>query len=168
MLELIIPTQKSRPVELKDLWRVIVDSTRIKWRMLFLFEGRFPTASSISHCQITIADPLRFFVLGNSWHAFESRPMKLKKYFGWPRARTIINPLILDHGNVIIKNMEVCLSFPTDKPRKINRWEQITLRYWTFFGKRTKRLYLYRAILAQHECDHLDNITTEDLYKHIK
>lgn len=159
MLKIIIPTQKSRPVRFSDLWRVFVDSWRIKWRMLFIFEGKYPTASSISHCQITNKDPLRFFVLGDSWHTFEGRPMKLKKYFGWPRARTIINPLIIGHGNVMIKGKEACMSFPTDRPRKIKRWEQITLQFWTFFGKRTKRLYLYRAIVAQHEISHMDLIT---------
>ena len=128
------------------------------------FPGRWPNASAISHCQIEQEDPLRFFVLGNSWHNFENRPAKLSSYFGWPRARIIINPVIIETGDSVIKSEEGCYSSPKQKTRKVNRYEVITCKYWTFFGKREKKFYLYRACLLQHEIDHADGIVIEDKY----
>lgn len=168
-MKIIVPTKESRSVELKDLWTVVKDSWRIKWAMLFPFEGRFPVASSISHCQIEAVDPLRFFVLGNSWHNFENKPAKLKKFFGFPWPRTIINPVIVSAGNKHQHIREGCMSYTDERNQKVlkvKRHEIVECEYWTIFGKRRKKMYLYRAALLQHELDHMDMITTEDRWRH--
>lgn len=127
------------------------------------FEGRYPFASSISHCQIEGNDPLRFFVVDQ-----EGNYIKLKKFFGFPRARTIINPVIISHGKKKVKQKEGCMSI-SDKPKRIQRWENVEIEFqtlWTLlFTKRKKKLYLYRAACVQHELDHQDFITSEEVYK---
>ena len=164
-MKFIIPTKKSREVKFKDIWRVLFDGTRIKIAMLSPFEGLYPFASSVSHCQITDTDPLRFFVVdkegGISDRGVRLRnATRLSKYFG---ARIIINPEIIDTGKKIIYNNEACMSI-SDKPRKIGRYENITMKYWTFFGPKIRKFYLYRACLIQHEIDHFDNITYHNRY----
>ena len=165
-MNIIVPTKQSRAVKFSDLWRVFIDSWRIKWAMMTPFEGKYPVASSISHCQIEHDDPLRFFVLGNSWHVFEGKPAKLKKFFGFGWPRTIINPVIVSTGNKKVKSKEACMSFPSDQIRKVQRHEIVEAEYWTIFGKRRKKFYLYRASLIQHELDHMEAITTDDLWRH--
>lgn len=165
-MNIIVPNKPSRSVRWTDLPRVFRDSWRIKVAMMKPFPGRYPKASSISHCQIEAEDPLRFFVLGDSWHVFEGSPMKLKKFFGFPWARTIINPDIIEGHGQRVKSQEGCMSFPDTKTRRVKRWEIVDCRFWTFWGRRTKRLYLYRAAVVQHEVDHMDAVTTEDHWMH--
>lgn len=150
---------------MKDIWRVIKDSIRIKLAMRKPFEGRYPFASSISHCQIESEEPLRFFVVDKEGGISErgvrlKQATRLSKYFG---ARTIINPVIILHGKNIIEHKEACMSID-DKPRKVKRWENIEMEYWTFFGKKRKKFYLYRSVICQHEIDHFDNITYHNRY----
>ena len=164
MLKFIKPKKESRSVQLKDIWRVFKDSLKIKFAMMKPLPGRWPNASSISHCQITDKDPLRFFVIGNSWHLFENRPVKLKKYFGWPYVRTIMNPKIISIGNVSYKSREGCFSFPESPMRTIKRSETVTLKFWTFLGPRIKKLQMYRAAVVQHEIDHMDDTSIHDRY----
>lgn len=154
----------ARDVSFFDLLRVLWSSLKIKWAMLKPFEGKWPNASAISHCQITQDDPLRFLVLGDGYHTFEGRPVKLKKYFGFPWSRVIINPEIVWHSTNAIKSVEGCYSFSKQKTRRVQRWEIVDCTYWTFFGKRTKKFYLYRAAVLQHEIDHFNGITIEDRY----
>lgn len=165
-MEIITPKKSSRKVKFRDLWRVIKDSWRIKFAMMKPFPGRFPKASSISHCQMEAEDPLRFFVLGGHWHVFEAVPMKLKTAFGFPWARTIINPKIVWHGKDTQNIKEGCMSLEDQKPHKIKRWRIVEAEYWTFFGKRKKKFYLYRAVVLQHEIDHMNNILPEEIYRH--
>ena len=131
------------------------------------FEGRYPQASSISHCQFEAEDPLRFFVLSNVGHYFEGAPVKvkLKKFFGWPRARTIINPEIVWHSEDRIKSVEGCMSYPERPVFNLRRWEIVKVKYWTFWGKREKKFYYYRAMVLQHEIDHFDLIDPKDIHK---
>ena len=122
-MKIINPVKVSKPVTFRDFPRVWKESWRIKFIMMKPFEGKYPQASSISHCQIEEKDPLRFFVLGNSWHVFEGTPMKLKKFFGWPRARTIINPKIINHERKVMSMKEGCMSWEQQesKARKMSR-----------------------------------------------
>ena len=171
-MKIIIPIKKSRPARFtfKDIWRIIIDSWKIKWAMRRPFAGRFPFASSISHCQIELNDPLRFFVVDKEGGMNEQgvrlkQGTKLKRYFG---ARTIINPEIIGHGEATIKSREGCMSFPDGKIRKIKRWETVEVKYWTFFGKKQRKFYMYRASICQHEISHFDLVDIEQEYKHIK
>jgi peptide deformylase len=172
-MKIINPIQKSRPVRFLDIPRVIWDSWRIKWAMRKPFDGRFPFAASISHCQITNKDPLRFFVVDKEGGTYEKdrqgnlKPLRyaypLKKWF---RARTIINPVPIKHGTEIISSLEGCMGDGNERKRRIRRYENVWITYWTFFGKKTRKFSLYRAILIQHELDHFDNISIEDRYSH--
>lgn len=173
MLKIINPTQKSRPVEFKDIFRVMRDSFRIKWAMRKPFDGQFPFAASISHCQIEPNDPLRFFVVDREGGTYEKdrkgnlKPLRyaysLRKWFG---ARTIINPTPVGHGKEIITSLEGCMSDENSKKHRIKRYENVWITYWTFFGKKTRKFSLFRAILIQHELDHFDKISIEDRYFH--
>lgn len=166
-IKFIEPTVVSRPVGLRDLWRVFKVSTRIKIAMAQPWPGRYPNVAAISHCQIEPNDPLRFFVV-DKWG---NEP--LKWYFGgfkflrWVIGgyRTIINPVIIDHGDAQLVSKEGCFSYPGAKIVKIKRYEVITMRYWTFLGPRTRKFYLQRAIICQHETDHFDLVSIVDRHK---
>lgn len=162
-MNIIIPTKPSRAVTFTDIPKVLWDSIKIKWAMLSPFPGKYPFAASISHCQIEPKDPLRFFVVDK-----EGNHIKLGKFFGWKllSVRTIMNPEIIDTGKVTMYQREGCMSFPDDKTLKIKRFENLKVRYWTFFGPRETKLHLFRSALFQHELDHMDCITTENRYKH--
>lgn len=169
-MQIVKPLAPSRPVKFFDLPRVLLDSLKIKWAMLFPFPGRFPFAASISHCQTTHDDPLRFFVLDREGgvHKNGSRLKKAQKishYFGFPWARTIINPKIVWHGNKVLSMDEGCMSID-EKKRKIRRWEIVEAEYWTFFGKRKRKFWLFRAALLQHELDHHDGNDMTEVYRH--
>ncbi len=172
-MKIINPVQKSRSVKFWDIPRVIKDSIKIKIAMSKPFDGQFPFASSISHCQVEPNDPLRFFVVDREGGTYEKdnrgnlKPLRysypLKKWFG---ARTIINPVIIKHGNETITSMEGCMSDENKHKRKIKRWENVWIRYWTFWGRKTRKFSLFRAILVAHEIDHADMISIEDRYSH--
>lgn len=159
-LKIIVPVKPSRKVGFKDIFRVLVDSTRIKLAMLNPFPGKYERAASISHCQIEATDPLRFFTVD--------------KKFGWYygnrllKIRTIINPKIVATGGMTIKSREGCMSFPFERLLSMKRHQIIELEYWTFFGKRRKKFYEFRACQVQHELDHMNQITIVDKYYHKK
>ena len=174
MLNLIIPIKKSRPAKLnwRDIYVIIRDSCRIKRAMRRPFPGRYPYASSISHCQLKSAqnDPLRFFVVDREGGMREEgvrlrQATKLKRYFG---ARTIINPEIIGHGKETVMSKEGCMGFPDGRIRKIKRWEVVECEYYTLLPpfKRRKKFYMYRASIIQHEIDHLNTVDIEQRYRH--
>lgn len=153
-LKTIVPTKSSREVEFCDLWKVMKDAVRIKLAMLHPFPGKYERAASISHCQIEADDPLRFFVIDKDFGWF----------FGWGKilpARVIINPKIISHGTQHQHIREGCMSYPFRNTIKMKRWEIVEAEYWTFFGKRRKKLYLFRAAMIQHELDHMNML---DIY----
>lgn len=156
-LKIIVPTEKSRDVKFSDLWRVLKDGLKIKLAMIRPFQGKYPEAASVSHCQIAPKDPLRFFVVGRpfAWH-FGSRLLPI---------RTIINPKITwrSEGEEYIR--EGCMSFPFTNTRKIKRAMIVRMEYWTFFGPRKHKFYEFRAAMCQHELDHFEGITIEDRHK---
>ena len=142
------------------------------------FEGKFPFAASISHCQIADNDPLRFFVVDKEGGTYTKdrkgnfSPLRhsfpLKKWFG---ARTIINPRIVGHGEETLRSLEGCMSYPNDKMHRIKRWETVIAEYQTLAGfllgrKKVRKFQLFRATMIQHELDHFDLISIEDRYAH--
>jgi len=164
MLKIIQPTKKSEPVRFKDIIKVLIDSLRIKWAMMNPFDGRYPVASSIAHCQIEATNPLRFFVLGRAWHLAAGKPYKLKRFFGFPWPRTIINPEIIWHGEDKIKSIEADVG-DERPPLNIRRWEIIEVKYQTFFGKRKRKFYHYRSSLIQHNIDLFNCFSLKDRQK---
>lgn len=159
MLKFVVPQERSRKAGLRDIPRVVWWSWKIKWAMRWPFPGMFPWASSISHCQVTDKDPLRFFVVdkegGVSEHGVLKYSTKLRRYFG---ARVIINPEIVSHGKTEMQVREGCMSLPNVGKKRVKRWENVVVRYWTFLGPRTRTLHLFRAMIAQHEIDHMNGV----------
>lgn len=155
-LKIIVPQEKSRPVRWRDLWRVFIDSTRIKLAMISPFPGRWSKAASISHCQIAKNDPLRFFVVDSKLNATLSTEPPC--YFGNRifRARTIINPVILGLHGQRYKNKEACMSFPFSKKIPVKRNEIAEVEYWTIWGKKRRRTALFFAAMVQHEIEHMN------------
>jgi len=166
-MKIINPTKESRCVAWRDLPRVFWEATKMKAFMMSPLDNGYH-ASALSHCQVEGGDPLRFFVLGNSWHVFEGVPMKLKRYFGFPWARVIMNPVVVSHGTEHDSMREVCFSVDTGRPRKVKRWRIVECEYLTFFGRRRRKFYMYRAAVILHEINHMDCVSIEDVWKHRK
>jgi len=68
----------------------------------------------------------------------------------------MINPEILEHSSVLVKDVEWCLSVPWEK-WKVARFSEIKLKYT---DEKTKEKILYlkwlSARIVQHEIDHLN------------
>ena len=83
----------------------------------------------------------------------------------------VINPVILGHGNEIVKDWEGCLSVPNVRGL-VPRYKEIEVEYTELNGDRVQQVLTdFVARIFQHELDHLDGIlfidrvsTTEDLY----
>ena len=74
----------------------------------------------------------------------------------------IINPIIKEHTDDIVKFEESCLSFP-EMIKQINRYSSIIVSCLNRdFKSTTLRLNGLFAICVQHEIDHLDGITIND------
>ena len=66
------------------------------------------------------------------------------------------NPKILSYAKEVKVNLEGCLSIP-DYYGEVTRPKRITVNYTDIFGKPvTKNLTGTRAMIFQHECDHLE------------
>ena len=171
---IVIPEKPSREIKLSDIFRVFIDSWRIKLAMLSPFPGHYPKAASISHCQIDGKDPLRFFVLdkweiergaGGGWNRKTQRHSSGGMKFGWYfgsrllPVRTIINPEIIEHSAEAFQSREGCMSFPTKNLIAIRRYVWVKVRFWSFLGPRVRKLYYFRSALVQHELDHMGNMT---------
>ena len=83
----------------------------------------------------------------------------------------VINPVILEHGETVVKDWEGCLSVP-DVRGLVPRYQEIKVKYTDINGNiQQKVLTDFVARIFQHELDHLNGIlfvdrvkTTKDLY----
>ena len=74
----------------------------------------------------------------------------------------IINPVLEVQGEEQIVSTERCVSFP-NVLCKIKRASTIKLSYYNNKWERCEKILTgYNAIVAQHECDHLDGIVMMD------
>jgi peptide deformylase len=140
----------SRPVEEKDINRVYEDAKTI-YKIFGKKIGMYNTFLAIAHPQITKDDPLRFFVVNP----------KLKIAEGLPEA-VIINPEIIRHTNNTVDSEEGCLSFPTNPPTIVQRWNKCEVRFKVLTPDKQisdwheMNLSGMMAKVWQHEMDHLD------------
>lgn len=116
------------------------------------FPGRWPTAASLSHAQVS-ERPLSFFVVND----------RLAEKFGGHHV--IINARVVSGSNPV-HSKEACMSFPHEKERKVSRYHEVTISFMVprwHGGLRVERLDLegFPAFMAQHEIDHADGV---DIY----
>ena len=135
------------------------------------YKGFYNKAYAIAHCQVS-ETPYAFFVVANEC-VTDNPKMKWYKMF---EDRVIINPKILeaektkeiDAGNgtgnkISISNEveygEMCMSFPFRTPKRVKRYNKITVSYQIkgFFRLKTVKATLsgIASEIFQHEYDHL-------------
>ena len=111
--------------------------------------------------------------VGKSYRLFimASRPNIRYPHAPTMSPTAVINPVILGHGNEIVKDWEGCLSVPNVRGL-VPRYREIEVEYTDINGDRVQQVLTdFVARIFQHELDHLDGIlfidrvsTTEDLY----
>ena len=109
-------------------------------------EGSYKTAYAISHAQVC-DQPKDFFTIN------EKHKEIIKQFGSW----CIINPRIIKKEEEVYWK-EACMSFPYNKPKNVDRWNRITVRYWVpFLGftRPVKRRFVgLPAFIIQHEMEH--------------
>jgi len=72
----------------------------------------------------------------------------------------LVNPVIIDHSDTVVKTVEGCLSLPGLEVRIKDRWEHIRIKAQDLLGQEFERLLAQKdAVIVQHELDHLRGIT---------
>ncbi len=83
----------------------------------------------------------------------------------WPELASeeiMINPIITDKSDEMVKSEEACLSVP-NIIWTVKRHKNITVEYKNIEGfKKKKKLKNYNSFIVQHEIDHLDWILFVD------
>ncbi len=109
-------------------------------------EGHYKTAFAISHAQVS-DKPLNFFVIN------EKHKDLIKLFGSW----CIINLRILKQEEPCYWK-EACMSFPFNKPKNVDRYNKVTVRYsvpFLWFTIPQKRYFFgLPAFICQHENEH--------------
>lgn len=109
-------------------------------------EGYYKTAYAIAHAQVS-DKPLDFFVLN------ESNKDLIKQFGSW----CIINLRIVKTAEPCWWK-EACMSFPYNKPKNVDRFNKIKVKYRVpFFGftrSVTRNFTGLPAFICQHEHEH--------------
>jgi len=122
------------------------------------FNGLYNKAFAIAHCQVS-ETPLAFFVV--------SPDVIAEKMF---ESQIIINPKIISSPDFRKVDtftypnkqtfLEPCMSFPFRKPKSIERWGNIQVKYQIkgFWGLKTvkRELIGIASEIFQHETDHIN------------
>lgn len=127
------------------------------------YKGFYNKAYAIAHTQVS-ETPYAFFVVANEC-VTNNPKMQWYKMF---ESQVIINPKIIEaleykNDGVKIPNMveynEMCMSFPFRTPKRVSRYDKITVEYQikSFFGLKTVKTTLngIASEIFQHECDHM-------------
>lgn len=149
------------------------------------FEGNLKTAFALSHNQVESNDPTRFFVVATD---LVEKPEKKEDddtrtdanwYF---EDQLIFNPQIIEALPVflnevenpdtgvkksvaasnIFRPMDACMSYPYRKPKKVDRFLKITVKYQVAIDgnlvDREEQVEGLKAHIFQHEVDHHNGI----------
>ena len=155
----------SKPVK---SWKEIKKDAEEMKEFLFSgkFEGFYNKAYAVAHCQVS-ETPYAFFVVAGEC-VTDNPKMGWYKMF---ESQVIINPRIIDaplnkilgDGKIQVPNTieynEPCLSFPFRRPKRVTRFDEITVEYqvkgrlWGFRTVKTKLTGIASEIF-QHEYDH--------------
>lgn len=126
---------KDEALELRDFTNDPVD-----------VEGHWKTAYAISHAQVS-PEPFDFFCIN------EKHQDIIKLFGSW----CIINLRIVKTEEKVYWK-EACMSFPYNKPKNVDRWEKITVKYrvpFLWFTRPVTRKFVgLPAFIAQHEAEH--------------
>ena len=91
-----------------------------------------------------IGEMRRIFVMDCSWKE------------GTPTPRVFVNPKVVATSDVMVANVEGCLSIP-DRLVRIERPDTITLRWQALDGSFLEGTFEgFEAVCVQHEADHVD------------
>ncbi len=109
-------------------------------------EGTYKTAFAISHAQVS-EDPYDFFVVN------EDNKDLIKLFGSW----CIIGLRIVKTEQEVYWK-EACMSFPFNKPKNVDRFNKITVKYsipFLWFTRPVKRNFVgLPAFICQHETEH--------------
>lgn len=139
----------SRDVELKDIERVWKDAQEM-YKIFGKKIGIYNTSMAVAHPQVTQEDPLRFFVVNPAMQMSGVLPEAV-----------IINPEMIRHTNNTVDSEEGCLSFPTNPPINVQRYNKCEVRFKVLTADKqisdwfTLNLSGQLAKVFQHEMDHL-------------
>jgi len=79
-----------------------------------------------------------------------------KKWQELASEEIMINPIIIEKSEEMVKSEEACLSVP-NVIGTVKRYKNITVKYKNIeWFKKKKKLKNYNAFIVQHEIDHLD------------
>ena len=119
----------------------VIRNARKMVDLCFVKTSFYNGAHSISHCEVTKIDPLKFFVMRDGF--------------------VIVNPVIIKHSRKIIKSEEGCLLYPDQPPIIVKRWERCTFNFRLpdyknkiFSEIKTLDVGGLTAKIFQHEIDH--------------
>ncbi len=119
-----------------------------------MFETMY-RASGVGLAAPQIGKSIRLYVIDASPMAEDFPELKDFK-------RVFINPEIIDHSESMISIEEGCLSVPNIH-EEVNRYESFTIRYLDENLEEKEEDYEgFKAIVVQHEYDHLDGIMFTD------
>ncbi|MDA3911542.1 MAG: peptide deformylase [Bacteroidales bacterium] len=119
-----------------------------------MFETMY-RASGVGLAAPQIGKSIRLYVIDASPLAEDHPEMQDFK-------RVFINPEIVEHGENMISIEEGCLSVPNIH-EDVKRYESLTMRYLNeHFEEKEEQFEGFKAIVVQHEYDHLDGIMFTD------
>jgi peptide deformylase len=119
-----------------------------------MFETMY-RASGVGLAAPQIGKSIRLYVIDASPMGEEYPELKDFK-------RVFINPEIIQHGEDMISIEEGCLSVPNIH-EEVKRYESLTMRYLDeSFEEKEEHFEGFKAIVVQHEYDHLDGIMFTD------
>ena len=131
----------SRLVTDSDL-KHVMEEAHIMFNLLHTEYGLCKGGFALAHQQIDKDEPLRFFVTADK--------------------EIIINPVITRHTRHTVDSQEMCLSFPNQPPKIVQRYNKCEGEYYTLVGsgdlseKREISLSGLDAKIWQHETDHME------------
>ncbi|MEA1873002.1 MAG: peptide deformylase [Bacteroidota bacterium] len=119
-----------------------------------MFETMY-SASGVGLAAPQIGKSIRLYIIDASPMGEEYLELKDFK-------RVFINPEIVEHGENLISIEEGCLSIPNIN-EEVKRYESITMRYLNEkFEEKEEHYEGFKAIVVQHEYDHLNGILFTD------
>jgi peptide deformylase len=103
-------------------------------------------------------------MIGHNGCGIAAPQVGLDKRFFWCKNELCVNPSILSRSSRELITTEGCLSLP-EQQFQIKRNFALKVEYYTFLGKHnkgygkiTRNIIGYEAIIFQHEFDHLEGI----------
>lgn len=110
--------------------------------------GNYPTAFALSHCEVC-EDPKNYFVV--------NQKLVDEKVF---KSRVVVNPMILEKDEkVMVSLLEACMSVPFRRPKRVERYLKIKVKYQTIEGDKlsadiVEEVDGVKSHIFQHQIEH--------------